>query len=88
MLRQAVGMGVQRRVSEFAVLEHNGHGVRRPLRLRGNSAGRVVAVTGCAVSFQPCRMLARSPGSRIARLPIGRDASVTAAVSSRSGAGR
>src|SRR5216684_1294426 len=48
-----------------------------------NSAGSVAQGSAWAVSFQPRRILSRSAGARMSRLPIGRPGSSTAAVSSR-----
>ena len=43
MMRQPVGVGVERRVGERAVPEHHGDGVRRALRLRGKQRRQVAA---------------------------------------------
>ena len=48
-----------------------------------NSSGKVADGIARAVSFQPRRMMARSSGARISRLPIARSGSATAASSRR-----
>ena len=40
MMRQPVGVGVERRVAQRAVLEHHRHGIRRARRLRGEQFGK------------------------------------------------
>ena len=69
MMRQAVGVGVERRVAQRAVLEHHRHRVRRARRLRGKQlrqASRAARDTSpCAVSFHARRMVSRSAAPRI-----------------------
>ena len=48
-----------------------------------NSSGKVADGIARAVSFQPCRMVWRSSGERISRLPIARSGSAITASSSR-----
>ena len=68
MMRQAVGVGVERGVAQRAVLEHHRGGVRRARGLRGKQrrqrrgARAAAALRQRAVSFQPRRMVSRSAG--------------------------
>ena len=52
MMRQPVGVGVERRVGQRAILEHHRDRVRRAHSLRGKQRRQVSGGTGCAVSFQ------------------------------------
>ena len=64
MVRQLVGVGVERRVGQRALLEHHRDGVRRAAGLRAQTAPAAAQpATGRAVSFQPSRMVARSAPS-------------------------
>ena len=88
MMRQAVGVGVERGVAQHAVLEH--HRGRRPACApparqtapAGSRAHRRTASASecaeCAVSFQRRRMVSRSAGSRIGSAPSARSGSATA----------
>ena len=73
MMRQPVGVGVERGVAQRAVLEHHRDRIRRAHSLRGKQRrqgrGRQPR---CAVSFQPRRMVSRSAALQDLRLPSAR----------------
>ena len=89
MMRQAVGVGVERGVAQRAVLEHHRDRVRRARRLRRKqrrqaSPPRRRSAPVRAVSFQPRRMVSRSAVVQDRqRRPARGPASATTASSSR-----
>ena len=73
MVRQPVGVRVQRRVAQLAVRAHHRHRVRRRRRLRREQLRQRRARHRCAVAFQPAQDACRAPpASGSSSAPSGR----------------
>ena len=84
MMRQLIGAGIELAhrsalCSSNTTATASGFGPT----CAANSSGKVADGIGCAVSFHSRRMVWRSAGDRMSRLPIGCSGSATAASSSR-----
>ena len=78
MMRQPVGTQVELAVGERLLLEYDRNRIGVLCRRAANSSGKVACSTGCAVSFQPRRMVSRSAALRMSIRPSARFGAATA----------